>query len=182
MRPADDPVPAGRSLRPRIPNDLVPAGAVVASWQTAVLFLGAALVGAVLTIAVLPAWLPGLRASLAGDEPKGSWYLSRASGLVAYGLAWLSMIFGLLITNKLARLWPRGPTAFAVHQHTSLLSLAFTAFHVLILLGDRYIDYTLADLLVPFLSARYRPLPIALGQIAFYMLAVVAFSSTITRT
>src|SRR5947207_8775577 len=40
------------------------------------------------------------------------------------GLAWLSMAYGVLISNKLARVWPGGPTAFALHEYTSLLAKA----------------------------------------------------------
>ncbi|MFN8423771.1 MAG: hypothetical protein U0470_10465 [Anaerolineae bacterium] len=76
----------------------------------------------------------------------------------------------------MARLWPGGPTAFDLHQHVSLLSLAFAVFHALILLGDRYIDYTLATVLVPFASRDYRPIGVGLGQLAFYPLAVVGLS------
>lgn len=154
-------------------NDPVPEGAVVAPWQLGALFIGAAVVGAGLAIAVLPAFLPPLRASLTGDQPRGYWYLARTSGLVGYGLAWLSMVFGVLISNKLARLWPGGPTAFALHQHTSVLAVAFAAFHAVILLGDHYIGYTLPQILIPFTQPAYRPLETGLGQLAFYGLAVV---------
>jgi predicted ferric reductase len=98
----------------------------------------AALVGALGAVLLLPAWLPGLSQSLLGAEPKAYWYLARASAGVAFGLLWLSMVFGLLITNRMARLWPGGPAAFDLHQHASLLGLAFGLFHALILLGDGY--------------------------------------------
>jgi predicted ferric reductase len=141
----------------------------------------AVIAGAFTAIAVLPAWLPGLGASLSAPEPKAYWYLSRASALVAYALLWLSMALGLSITNKLARVWPGGPTAFDLHQHASLLGLAFALFHALILLGDRYIAYTPFQLFVPFASAAYRPLWVGLGQVAFYLLAVVGLSFYVRR-
>src|SRR5207248_10811349 len=86
------------------------------SWQTALLFFGAAVVGGALTISVFPIWLPALQTSLFGPSPHGFWYLARTAGMVAYGLAWLSMAYGVLISNKLARVWPGGPTAFALHE------------------------------------------------------------------
>src|SRR5690349_18433380 len=61
---------------------------------------------AVVVALTQPAWLTSLSASLGGTEPKAYWYLSRASGLVAFGLLWASMALGLAITNKLARAWP----------------------------------------------------------------------------
>src|SRR6185369_7521150 len=79
--------------------------------------------GAFAAVAVLPALLPALSASWLGSAPKAYWYLSRASALVAFALLWFAMALGLVITNKLARVWPGGPTAFELHQHASLLGL-----------------------------------------------------------
>lgn len=139
------------------------------------LFLGAIL-GAFAAVIILPTWAPNLSASLLGDEPKAYWYLSRSSAVVAYGLLWLSMIFGLLMTNRMARLWPGGPGAFDLHQHTSLLGLAFAIFHALILLGDRYISATLTQILVPFAYNGYEPLWVGLGQLTLYGMAIISFS------
>jgi len=40
---------------------------------------------------------------------------------------------GVTMTNKMARIWPGGPTAFDAHQYTSLLGLTFALFHAIIL-------------------------------------------------
>lgn len=125
---------------------------------------------------VLPAWLPGLSQSLLGTQPKAFWYLSRSSAIAAYILLWLSMVFGLIITNRMARLWPGGPTAYDLHQFTSLLGLAFAFFHAFILLGDHFINYTVAQLLVPFASANFKPFWVGIGQIGFYLWIIVAAS------
>jgi predicted ferric reductase len=132
--------------------------------------------GALTAAIVLPVWLPGLSASLRGPEPKVFWYLSRASALVAYGLLWLSMLSGLLLTNRLAQVWPGARAAFDVHQHASLLGLAFALLHALILLGDRYIQATLAHILVPFGYTSYAPLWVGLGQIGLYGLTAIGLS------
>ncbi len=153
-------------------EDMPPAMAL----QTLIGMLLAAALGAGVAVFALPAWLPGLSQSLLGAEPKAYWYLSRSSAFVAYILLWLSMVFGLLMTNKLARVWPGGPTAFDLHQHASLLGLAFALFHALILLGDRYIQATLFQVLVPFQYNGYEPLWVGLGQAAFYGLAIVGLS------
>lgn len=149
--------------------------------STLMLMLLAVTLGAFAAAIVLPHWLPGLSQSLLGAEPKAYWYLSRASALAAYGLLWLSMALGLLISNKLARLWPGGPAAFDLHQFTSLLGLAFALFHALILMGDKYINYDLAQVLVPFNSTGYKPVWVGLGQIGFYLLAIVGLSFYIRK-
>jgi predicted ferric reductase len=143
---------------------------------TLIIMLLAVALGAFAAAIVLPNWLPGLSQSLLGSEPKAYWYLSRASAMVAYGLLWLSMALGLIITNKIARLWPGGPIAFDLHQFASLIGLAFAFFHALILMGDKYINYDLAQVLVPFNSTGYKPVWVGLGQIGFYLLAIVGLS------
>ncbi len=144
--------------------------------HTLIIMLLAVALGAFAAASVLPQWLPGLSQSLLGSEPKAYWYLSRASAMVAYSLLWLSMALGLLITNRLARLWPGGPVAFDLHQFASLLALAFALFHALILMGDKYIHYDLAQVLVPFNSSGYKPIWVGLGQLGLYLLAIVGLS------
>jgi predicted ferric reductase len=167
---------AGPAAAPAPPSDefidMPPAMAP----QSLALMLFAVAAGAFAAVVVLPSWLPGLASSLLGPEPKAYWYLARSSAFVAYGLLWLSMVFGLLMTNKLARLWPGGPLAFDLHQHSSLLGLALALFHGLILMGDRYIQASLAQILVPFSYNGYEPLAVGLGQISLYLLALVGLS------
>ena len=141
-----------------------------------ILILLAASGGALAAILFLPAWLPNISASMAGSAPQAFWFLSRSSALVAYLLLWLSMCLGLMITNKLARLWPGGPVAFDLHQYTSLLGVAFALFHGLILLGDRYLNASLLQVALPFSMLDYHPFWVGLGQLGFYLMAGVAFS------
>ncbi len=138
-------------------------------------------VGAVLALVVMPLWMPSIARSMSGAEPRAYWYLSRASGLVAFVLLWASMASGVLISNKLARIWPGAYRAFDLHQYTSLLGLAFGTFHALVLLADRYIGYTLPQLLIPFAGADYRPFWVGLGQIAIYLSVVVSFTFYIRK-
>jgi hypothetical protein len=144
--------------------------------QTLLGILAASIGGAVAAVYVLPSWVPGLATSMTGEAPKAFWYLSRSSGVVAYALLWLSMIFGLLITTRTARLWPGGPAAFDLHQHTSLLGTALAVFHALILLGDRWIQATITQVLMPFSYTGHEPTWVGLGQLALYGMALVSFS------
>jgi predicted ferric reductase len=54
-------------------------------------------------------------------------------------------------------------------------------FHVLVLLGDQYAGYTLAQLLLPFNSTNYKPLWVGIGQVAFYIAILVSFTFYIRR-
>ena len=146
-------------------------------WVIAILLmLLACIVGTLAAVFVLPRWAPVLAQSLLGADAHGYWDLSRSSGVVAYLLTWFSVVLGLMITNKFARLWPGGPAATDLHEFASLLSLAFAVFHIFILLGDRYIGYNILQLLIPFASFNYQPFWVGLGQIAFYLSIPLTFS------
>ncbi len=136
----------------------------------------AVLIGALIGLILLPGISPYLTHSLIGQSPKAYWYLSRGAAFAALGLLWVSMMLGLLITNKIARSWPGAPAAFAFHEYVSLLGLAFAMFHALILLGDRYINYQWVQVLMPFGSVNYHPIWVGLGQIGLYVWAIISAS------
>lgn len=151
------------------------------SIQAFLVFVLAVFFGLVAAAYVLPAWLPGMAGSFTGSSPKAYWYLSRGAGFVALGLLWISMMLGIGITNKLARLWPGIPPTMAIHEYTGLLGLFFAGFHALILLGDKYSQYRLVQLLMPFGSVQYRPTWVALGQLGFYVWIIIAVTFYIRK-
>lgn len=140
------------------------------------LMLLAVAAGTLAAAFVLPMWMPGLASSLLGDQPKAYWYLARASGFVAFIVIWLSLALGLIITNKMARLWNGGPTAVELHQFTTWLAVGLTVFHALILIGDQYIKSTPLQVMTPFGYVNYKPEWVGVGQIGFYLTVVVAAS------
>ena len=145
------------------------------------LILSGAALGALLGALAAWAWLPDLLGSMTGPEPKAFWYVSRSTAVVAYLLLWASVVFGLLITSKLSRAWPGGPTAVEMHQFTALLGLEFGTVHALLLLGDHYIGYGLVQLLVPFVGQPYRPFAVGLGQLGLYLGLVLSLSFFVRR-
>lgn len=144
--------------------------------QFFLLVMVAMTVGMLGAILLLPAWLPNMAGSLAGESPKIYWYLSRATAFVSLSILWLSMALGLGMTNKMARLWPGAPASFAIHEYASLLGLAFALFHGLVLLGDHYMNFTVAQIVMPFGTVGYRPTWVGIGQISFYVWVIVALS------
>lgn len=144
--------------------------------QTAILFLMAFSLGTIMAVVLLPIMVPSLEFSLEGTGPKAFWFLSRASSFVALSLLWLSMALGLIMTNKMARVWPGVPASFAIHEYVSLLGIGFSIFHAFILLGDHYINFSVKQILIPFTTTDYRPLYVGFGQTAFYLWAIVALS------
>jgi len=144
--------------------------------QFFILVMLAMIVGLLIAMLVLPKWLPNMATSLTGTDPKVYWYLSRGTAFVSLSILWISMALGLSMTNKLARSWPGAPAAFAIHEYVSLLGLAFAIFHGLVLLGDHYINFTIAQIFMPFSTSGYRPLWVGIGQIGFYIWVIVALS------
>lgn len=162
------------SAKPNVPaNQDVPQALNV--FEILVLLLAVA-GGAIAAAVILPVWLPGLTQSLLGTEPKAFWYLARTTGVVAYVLLWLTMVFGMVVSNKMARLWNGGPTAVELHQFLTWLAITFGLFHALILMGDTYIKSTLVQVITPFGYTGYEPFWVGIGQIAFYLALLVAAS------
>ena len=131
---------------------------------------------------VLDAWpslstLPAALAQSFGTEhAKGFWFVSRASGVVAYVLFWLSMMLGLLMTNKLLRAWIGAATLLAIHEFCSIFAWFLALFHALILMGDSYLHFGAAQVLIPWANSLPQVNFIALGQIAFYALGMILLS------
>ena len=105
-----------------------------------------------------------------------TWYVARASGMVAFALLTTTVALGLVMSGR-ARLrrWPR----FAVedvHRFASLLTWSFVGIHALALLADLYLPFSLADVVVPGI-APYRPLATALGVLAAELLAALALAN-----
>jgi sulfoxide reductase heme-binding subunit YedZ len=114
----------------------------------------------------------------AADTTQATWYITRAAGLTGYILLWFSVAWGLAVPSKiLDRLLHRSVT-YDFHQFISLLSLGFIALHIGALLFDRYLPYSLAEVLVPFLST-YRPVWVTLGIIGMYLSVLVTVTYTI---
>jgi predicted ferric reductase len=142
-------------------------------------WLGVGVVSVALVTLLSSGGIPTLSASI--SQRTAFWYLSRVGGFVAYVLLWLSVTFGLLLKSKIARVWPGMGRAAEFHRNLSAFALVYIAFHALILLGDRYIGFTLGALLIPFATAAYRPFWVGLGQIAAYLTATVVLSSYARR-
>jgi len=116
--------------------------------------------------------LIGLRQLFATDSTQIWWFVTRSAGIIAYLLLWFSTVWGLVIPTRL--LGPVLDQTFTVdfHEFISLLSIGFMALHVFVLTIDRFLPYTLVQILVPFLSP-YRPFWVGLGVITFYITLLV---------
>jgi predicted ferric reductase len=108
------------------------------------------------------------------------WYLSRASGFVAYLLLWGSVTWGLLLSTGTGRAWMRPPQLLDAHQFLSAAAAGFACFHSLVLMGDRYVSFPLRAIILPF-GGSYEPLLVAFGQIAVWLSLLLIASFHVRR-
>jgi len=103
------------------------------------------------------------------------WMAIRGSGIIAFLLLAGSTIWGLLIsTNVLGRaVKAKGISWF--HESLGIGSLVATGIHMYFLFNHDYIDFGYRALLVPGASS-WRPLAVALGVVAFYMMFLISAS------
>jgi predicted ferric reductase len=103
------------------------------------------------------------------------WYVTRASGLTGYFLLWLSMVWGFAIPTGMVKPVLENVFTYDFHEHLSLLGLGFVLVHVGVLLFDKYLPFSILQILIPFIDT-YRPLWVGLGIISFYLLLLVTFT------
>lgn len=141
-------------------------------------------IGLILTIAIgvgsyaLLTWGETVSQLLTATD-KHFWYLSRASGVIAYTLFWLAVVFGLLLSTRLGKHFNMA-RVFALHQYLSLIAVAFAAFHAGILLADNFLNLNLWQILLPF-GFQTERVGVALGQLGFWLLFICAFSFYIKK-
>lgn len=112
--------------------------------------------------------------------PSLPWYLSRASAITAYLLMFIVIAWGAgMSTGSLYRLI-NPVEAWSIHKYLSISLGALVLLHMFSLLYDEFINFGVKDLFIPFASS-YKPIYLALGVLAFYLLAAITLSSLVLR-
>jgi predicted ferric reductase len=109
-----------------------------------------------------------------------AWYVSRGTGIVAWGLLVASMAWGFLYATRVLGRRARPWWMLGVHRFLGALTVVFVLVHVLAIVADNYTSFGLADVLVPFASA-WKPIPVALGIVGMYVLVTVEVTSLLQR-
>lgn len=90
------------------------------------------------------------------------WYVGRGSGIVAFLLLTLTAVLGIALSRRWhSASWPR-LVVHETHRWATITFYLFTVIHVLMMLLDPYIGFSVTDVLVPF-AASYRPVWLGLG-------------------
>lgn len=108
------------------------------------------------------------------------WDLTRASANVAWGICLFTILWGVLLTTRILRDMDRPAWLRDLHSWLGGLTIAFTVVHMATLVQDKYVNFEIVDTLVPF-SSTYRPIPVALGVTAFWILVLIQTTSLMMR-
>jgi predicted ferric reductase len=104
------------------------------------------------------------------------WYVTRSTGVVAWALLAMSVLWGLALSTRALGRRPPAPWLLDVHRFLGGLAVIFTLFHLGSLMLDPWASFKLNELLVPF-SSHWKPGPVAWGIAAFYLLLAVEVTS-----
>jgi sulfoxide reductase heme-binding subunit YedZ len=115
--------------------------------------------------------LSGVLATAAG--PHLYWIASRAAGSAALILSSVSVCIGLLMGGRLLK--GRRLDLRVAHEALSLATLAAIALHGVTLLGDGFLNLSLADIAVPFASG-YMTFWTTMGIVSFWALLALGLS------
>ena len=113
-------------------------------------------------------------------NPQLWWHIARATGIVAWALLAASVVWGLLLSTRLARGRPTPAWLLDLHRFLGGAAIVFTLLHLVGLVADSYVHFDLVDLLVPFASS-WKPGPVALGVVSLDLLAAVEITSLSMR-
>lgn len=115
-----------------------------------------------------------------GSADPTLWYVTRAAALAAYITMTIGILLGLVRT-AIRRSGDRIPWLLdEFHQFVELLAGVLILTHLVTLLLDPFLPFSLVNLLVP-LNEPYRPTAILVGIVANYTIIVVLLTSWIKR-
>ena len=90
------------------------------------------------------------------------------------------MLWGLALSTRALGRKPRAPWLLDLHRFLGGLSVVFVLVHMTALWADSYVQFSVTQLLVPF-AATWKPLPVAWGIVAFYLLVAVELTSLVMK-
>ncbi|MCF8541346.1 MAG: 2Fe-2S iron-sulfur cluster binding domain-containing protein [Aurantimicrobium sp.] len=118
------------------------------------------------------------------NEPHIWWYVTRASSIIAWVLLTGSVVLGILLSTRVMRKIDNPAWLQDLHRYISGLALIFVILHMVSLMLDDFVHFSLAELLIPGATAgssvssvQAKTLAVTLGVLAFYLMAAVQVTS-----
>ncbi len=113
-------------------------------------------------------------------NPQLWWYVSRASGLVAWCLLTLAVCWGIALSTRLLGRRAQPPRLLSVHRFLGGTAVVFVAIHILGIAADNYVHFGWADVFVP-MASKWRTGAVAWGIVAMYLLLAVEITSLMMK-
>lgn len=110
----------------------------------------------------------------------GAWFVSRASGIVAFIALALEVTLGRVMATGRDLAWMPKGVRVELHRWLSPVALALVVGHAAVLLADDFVRFDAIDLLVPF-AAPTRRFGVGLGVLALYAAVVVHVSFALRK-
>lgn len=104
------------------------------------------------------------------------WYITRATALVSFALLYVVIFLGLSIRLPLLNKLINPANSFKVHAWLSVHALLFALAHGASLLFDKFLDFSLVSVFIPFAS-EYEAEMVGLGTVAFYLMFLLIVTS-----
>jgi predicted ferric reductase len=109
------------------------------------------------------------------------WYLSRASGLIAWVVLAVTCMWGILLITRMLKPADRPAWLLDLHKYLGVLSILTTLAHMVALVGDNWMYFGWRELFVPgAFSNAYQPelhTAVLWGVIAFYLMVIIQVTS-----
>jgi len=112
------------------------------------------------------------------NDPHIWWYVTRASAIIAWALMTLSVVWGILLSTRVMRRVDNPAWLQDLHSFLGGTMLIMVGLHMVSLIFDQWLTFSPAEVLVPF-ATDFKPLPVALGILSFYLLVAIQGSSLI---
>ncbi len=108
------------------------------------------------------------------------WFVSRSSGMIAWGLLTLSVCWGLFVSTKAVAKASTPAWLLDLHRFLGGLAVVFTGIHLLGLWADSFVEFGWAELFIP-MASTWKPGAVAFGVVALYALVAVEATSLLMK-
>lgn len=112
------------------------------------------------------------------NDPHFWWYVTRASAVLAWVIMTAAVLWGIVLSTRVFRGADNPAWLQDLHRFLGGTALVLTLIHMVSLVLDPWLAMPIDQLLIP-LIAEYRPVPVALGILSFYVLAAVQLTSLV---
>jgi len=109
-------------------------------------------------------------------NPQTFWFVSRASGMVAWLVLGATCLWGILLITRMLKPADRPAWLLDLHRWLGALSIVTTVVHLLALVADNYVHFGWKEILLPNQSA-WKTGPVTWGVVALYLLVVIQLTS-----